>query len=249
MCVIKLNLNFTTPNGTTITNSQGRYRKFGTTTWTNFIVNLSDPKTPNITELGQYELEVNVVNSLKVVSAWASSTFEITSNCNQIITSINCGENLEFSSQSGAGTYYIDVDLGGGTGNVTLDYFSGNIPDRFKIHYNGVVVADSKFVGGYLTGDPPNASISSWLSGGGTNNFVGSTYTNIMDKTYQNGDFVNLGTSKNYVVTQNDVAEFGSTSGTGSISFNKSTPSPTKMTVEVISLASNTGWNFSVNCV
>lgn len=81
MCVINLTLNTTTPAGTTLTNSQGRYRKVGTTTWTNFVVNLSDPKTPNITELGQYQLEVNVTNSLGVVSSWAASTFEVTNTC------------------------------------------------------------------------------------------------------------------------------------------------------------------------
>lgn len=82
MCTIGITLTTTTPSGSSIQSATGRYRKVGTTTWSNFSINLSDPRTPNITDLGNYELQVNVTNSLGTTSDWASGSFEITdSNC------------------------------------------------------------------------------------------------------------------------------------------------------------------------
>ena len=85
MCVINISLNPTTPAGTTITNRNGRYRKVGTTTWTNFTIS-SNSYTLNVNDLGQYELQVNVTNSLGVVSSWASSTFSVTTDCGATTT-------------------------------------------------------------------------------------------------------------------------------------------------------------------
>lgn len=81
MCVIGITLNTTTPDGTTITNANGRYRLAGTSTWTNFSINLSNPNTPNITTQGVYELQVNVTNSLGTVSDWADGSFSISESC------------------------------------------------------------------------------------------------------------------------------------------------------------------------
>lgn len=75
MCVINIVLNTTTPQGSSIVSSSGRYRKVGTTTWTTFTINLANPKTPNITVLGNYELQVNVTNSLGTTSDYANGSF------------------------------------------------------------------------------------------------------------------------------------------------------------------------------
>ena len=94
MCVINISLNPTTPAGTTITNRNGRYRKVGTTTWTNFTIT-SNTYALNVDVLGQYELQVNVTNSLGVVSAWASSTFSVTTDCGTIdLPPVTCNLNL-----------------------------------------------------------------------------------------------------------------------------------------------------------
>ena len=81
MCVINMNLVTSTAEGTTITSANGRYRLQGNSNWNNFSINLNDPKTPNITQLGTYELEVNVTNSAGATSGWESSTFEVSDNC------------------------------------------------------------------------------------------------------------------------------------------------------------------------
>jgi|DEB0MinimDraft_12_1074336.scaffolds.fasta_scaffold00108_20 hypothetical protein len=82
MCVINININASTQAGTTISSASGRYRRNGETTWVNFsITNINAAKTPNITILGQYVLEVNVTNNIGNTSGWASSTFSVTNDC------------------------------------------------------------------------------------------------------------------------------------------------------------------------
>ena len=81
MCVINIVLNSTTPDGSTITSASGRYKKVADVIWTTFAINLVSPKTPNITSLGLYNLEVNVTNSLGSTSDWATSSFEVSANC------------------------------------------------------------------------------------------------------------------------------------------------------------------------
>jgi hypothetical protein len=81
MCRIPIRLSTTTPDGTTITSANGRYRVQGNNTWNNFSIDLNDPKTDNITSVGQYDLEVNVTNSDGATSAWATSTFTVSEDC------------------------------------------------------------------------------------------------------------------------------------------------------------------------
>jgi hypothetical protein len=81
MCRIPIRLTTTTPDGTTITSANGRYRVQGNNTWNNFSIDLNDPKTDNITSVGQYDLEVNVTNSDGATSAWATSTFTVSEDC------------------------------------------------------------------------------------------------------------------------------------------------------------------------
>jgi len=85
MCVINITLNSTTPQGTSITSATGRYRINGTTTWNSFSISLTNPKTPNITTRGLYELEVNVTNNIGVTSDWATSTFQVAGICPDIV--------------------------------------------------------------------------------------------------------------------------------------------------------------------
>jgi hypothetical protein len=81
MCRIPIRLTTTTPDGTTITSANGRYRVQGNNTWNNFSIDLNDPKTENITSVGQYDLEVNVTNSDGATSGWATSTFTVSEDC------------------------------------------------------------------------------------------------------------------------------------------------------------------------
>jgi len=96
MCVININLDTTTPDGTTIVSASGQYRLQGATNWsTPFNIDLSNPNTPNITGIGIYELRVNVTNSVGITSEWALGSFEVSTVCGgggglQTCTS-NCG--------------------------------------------------------------------------------------------------------------------------------------------------------------
>jgi len=85
MCVIKINLNATTPSGTSIVSANGKYRLTGSGPWTNFNISLNNPQTPNITYAGDYELSVTVTNNLGQTSNEALSTFSITNDCGKII--------------------------------------------------------------------------------------------------------------------------------------------------------------------
>jgi hypothetical protein len=84
MCQIGLQLTTTTQQGLTITSATGRYRLQGTSIWTTFPINLSNPLTPNIEVIGVYEIQVNVTDSSGVSSVWSPNTpatFQINNNC------------------------------------------------------------------------------------------------------------------------------------------------------------------------
>lgn len=113
MCVINISLNPTTPVGTTISTRNGRYRKVGTTTWINFSIT-SNSYALNVNDLGQYELQVNITNSLGTTSAWASSTFSVTTTCGGSGggTTITECVNYEIAANSGSvlSASYLDCD-------------------------------------------------------------------------------------------------------------------------------------------
>lgn len=167
-----------------------------------------------------------------------------------ILTSpiLSCGGLQEFSSDDQAGRFLTEVELGTDTGTVVLDYNASSIPDRFQIIYDGSIVADSLYVGDFFAGNPPDANTALWEGGSGSGMFVGKTYNNIPDYEWNGLNFIATGDTANYTVSQSDVASFGQTSGAGTLSFNKTNSSPSTMTIVVISLPSNTGWDFTTNC-
>jgi len=63
--------------------AEGRYKLQGTVTWTLFIIDINDSKTPNITTNGNYDLEVRIQDSSGFWSNWFTvvSGFQI-GNCN-----------------------------------------------------------------------------------------------------------------------------------------------------------------------
>jgi hypothetical protein len=84
MCKIGINLDLGTPTGTQITRAIGRYRPIGggEGDWISFEMSLAIPETPNIVELGSYELQVNVTNNINDTSEWSDSvTFKISLDC------------------------------------------------------------------------------------------------------------------------------------------------------------------------
>ena len=82
MCRIGINLSNTTPNGTTISSAIGQYRVVGSATLVNFPILLSNPETPDITTIGDYELRVNVTNNINDTSEWSNIvTFSVSTDC------------------------------------------------------------------------------------------------------------------------------------------------------------------------
>ncbi len=58
MCRIR----FEIETATKVTTAKGRYRKVGASSWSEFSVNLSNPQTPDIKEIGEYEMQIKVNN-------------------------------------------------------------------------------------------------------------------------------------------------------------------------------------------
>ncbi|WP_299761715.1 hypothetical protein [uncultured Dokdonia sp.] len=80
MCQVRFTVE-TENNMEPILSGQGRYRRVGDQTWIDFDIDLSDIMTPNITIVGNYELEVRVsyeaVPTALDWSLWRGSTFKI----------------------------------------------------------------------------------------------------------------------------------------------------------------------------
>ena len=187
------------------------------------------------------------VMTVRVFAPLGGTAWNLDTECPDLV-GIGCSENLNFSSDDQAGRYFTNVELGLGTGLVTLDYNAANIPDRFQIMYDGVMVADSRYVGGYFSGNPPDADTALWEGGGGSGMFVGKSYNGIPDYEWDGVTFVASGPTNNYTVLQSEVADFGDTAGAGTLSFIKTNPLPSVMTIITTSLPANTGFDFTPAC-
>ena len=164
------------------------------------------------------------------------------------VDTVMCDTQFPFSSSSGTGKYFMDIDLGSATGNVIMEYAAGNIPDRFQIFSEGNLLVDTFQVGGFLTGNPPNANTSLWRGSGTSETFVGKVYETVPKYEWNGSSFIQNGVENSITVQQQDVAPFGQTSGEGQISFIKNSEMSNIVTVVVTSLPANTGWDFTLNC-
>lgn len=92
MCRIDINItSMTTKVGTTINTSSiyCRYREQGTITWsTPSLVSFNSPQTPEISDVGTYEIQLSVSNSVGENSGWSDSAFFNVSN--------DCGSGLGY---------------------------------------------------------------------------------------------------------------------------------------------------------
>lgn len=145
-------------------------------------------------------------------------------------TTIACGGSLNFSG--GEGIYQIEVTAGTGTGYVGIKYDANNVPDRFQIYYDDLLVADSKYVGDGLFGNPLDYF-----------GLVGLDVT-IPIYNYNGISFDNTGQTERVIVTQSDISD-GSpqypTAGRGILYFNKVNALPATYKV-VVTGPRGTGW-------
>lgn len=156
---------------------------------------------------------------------------------------IPCGGFISISNST-EGVFLIDLNIGTDTGVVELGYNAQNIPDRFQIIWDGNVVADSKYVGNGISGNPPDYN----------NSLVGETFNNIPEYLYTGPgptDYNLTGTNYNITVNQSDVANGSTsepTSGSGNISFAKTTAQPSTMRVVVYGVLGGTLFSITPNC-
>ncbi len=163
------------------------------------------------------------------------ATFTI--NINKEVTPI-VGCNNQVVPNQPLGIYETIFELGTNTGITGINYDAFAAPDRFQIEYNGVIVADSKYVGYSISGNPPTYSP------------LINTFNNLPIYTYNGTGYVNSGNTTSVTVVQGDIANGTTepTAGSGSLTFNKTNASPTTMKVIIISPLSGTGWSLSSIC-
>lgn len=82
-----------------------------------------------------------------IVLIASNSSGTDTKECDLVIsnTIVSCSEDFSYSGQ--VGTFSFQLNLGTGIGNCGINYNAYSVPDRFRIEYDGVEVADSGYVG------------------------------------------------------------------------------------------------------
>jgi len=191
-----------------------------------------------------------VVNSDKTITYTHNGTnnfqdsvvYEVSNgNCASTATiSIGIGSpcSASINASGGTGVYEVIVNIGTDTGITGINHEAQDVPDRFEIFYNDVKVADSKYVGDFLQGNPP------------TYGGLLGTKTGFNIFAYNGTAFVNTGNIEpDFTVTQSDIANGTTepTDGTGTITFNKTTATPTIMKIRVTG-TSGTAWSFTSIC-
>lgn len=153
---------------------------------------------------------------------------------------VPCSANINASGS--VGVYELLMNVGTLKGTTGIVYDAAGVPDRFQIEYDGQIVADTKYVGDSLTGNPP-----------GYNNLIG-THTDIPVNEYndQTGQFEPTGATKDITVTQSDIADGSpqepTNGGPINLTFNKTTVTPTVIKIIVTAPVDGTAWNISGIC-
>ncbi|PTX62349.1 hypothetical protein C8N46_103449 [Kordia periserrulae] len=82
MCQISFTIQYADADGDTLQAAEGKYRLATSTgAWTSFVIDINDPKTPDITVLGDYDLEVRIQDTGNLWSDWYASSFKVSSDC------------------------------------------------------------------------------------------------------------------------------------------------------------------------
>jgi hypothetical protein len=165
---------------------------------------------------------------------------------------VGCNSTLNVSQNQGY--FEIPIDVGNSTGNVTLTLNAVSQPDRFQIYWDGNLVADSLFVGDGLTtnysyyeNEILSASLlNHYLYNGTSFDLVGTESV-----SFTTADIANLGpyrVSGSYGNQIGVVANYPSggsvpaSDGNVKLRFNKTTSTPTTITLIVYGPGSNTQW-------
>ena len=80
------------------------------------------------------------VTKTQTPTATPYTQYTSATTCNQLINSSAWG------GSGGRGIYTVTIDVGNGTGNLTLTYNAISIPDRFQVYWNNILQIDTGFV-------------------------------------------------------------------------------------------------------
>ena len=169
---------------------------------------------------------------------------------------IACGGTL--ASSGNIGWYEVDATVGTNTGQVTLEFDSYGVPDRFQVLWDGNVVADSLFIGdalpntGYETNIINAVTLTKYLYNGtafiadGTVS-VDYNASHIADSNaFRSSGSVGgqIGVVANYPAPTSKA-----TDGNVKLTFNKTTALPTTIKIIAIGVETSTAWNLiSLTC-
>jgi hypothetical protein len=167
---------------------------------------------------------------------------------------VPCGGSISFSGN--VGIYYAyAIVVGTQTGTITAQFDSFDVPDRFQLYWNGILQADSLYVGDNL------------YSGNYDISLVNNSPYSLTKYEYGASGFTNTGNTETVTVTSNDLAPSVGTRSNGSngnqigvvanypssaasafngqvqLSFNKNLASPTTITIIATGPISGTGWD------
>jgi hypothetical protein len=148
---------------------------------------------------------------------------------------IACDDYVQVSDNGAANLYKFEVTVGTGIGLYGIDWnMGGYIPDRFQIYWDGVLTADTKFVGGTNQAYVPTGTFTYDV-------YSGNSYTPPALS------FTSLGTTEDMTITPSDITTVGTT---GTLSFNKTSPFPATIEVWVWSHPTYEGtvWSVTPNC-
>ena len=147
---------------------------------------------------------------------------------------VDCSAGINASGNTGI--YEAIVVLGTGTGTTGIVFDAQTVPDRFQIEYDGVIVADSLYVGDGMSGDPP------------TYGGLEGTHTGLSVYSFNGTSFDDTGTTQDVTVTTSDISTIDPPEGNGTITFNKTTALPTTMKIIVTAPVNGTAWTMSGIC-
>jgi len=168
------------------------------------------------------------------------------------VPSLPCGGSLSASGSDGV--YIVEAQLGSETGEVVVEFDSANIPDRFELIYDGQVVADSLFVGDSLPStnledDIINAfTLDRFVYNGSAFDLDGQESVNFTSADIAVSDGTETRASGNGTGQIGVVANFPESTSLASngevkLTFNKTQPSPSTLTIRVTGVSGSTAWN------
>ncbi len=184
---------------------------------------VNEDGTITYTHDGSLNLSDSFVYEVSNGSCSAQATVEM-------LIGLSCGDSLDTSGN--AGIYEVDINFGTGIGYCGIRYNAYTVPDRFQLYVDGVLVADSKFVGDGLQGDPP------------TYNGLIADHGELPIYQYNGSTFIDSGETQTVTVTQDDVADGVNEpiDNQGVIYFNKTTATPTTAKLVVTGVLGSTAW-------